>query len=101
MLMGIYGKARSTVPGEMTRAGVSDTPAAIFSHPLHTPRPKAPPLSAPTPLCPALPWHVTLMGMENVHPPLLSQIVSLASLPGLVYLIFSRKSSRGIVFDQM
>lgn len=68
LLMGIYGKARSAAPREI-RAGVSGAPAAAFSHPLHTPRPEAPPLtSAPTPLCPALPWHVTLAGMENVHP---------------------------------
>lgn len=69
LLMGIYGKARRAAPGEMTRAGVREAPAAAFSHPLHTPCPEVPPLtSAPTPLCPALPWHVTLMGMENVHP---------------------------------
>lgn len=56
LLMGIYGEARSAVPREMTRAGVSEAPAAAFSHSLHTPRPEAPPLtSAPTPLCPALP----------------------------------------------
>lgn len=69
LLMGIYGKARSAVPREMTRAGVSEVPVAAFSCPLHAPRPAAPLLtSAPTPLCPALPWHITLMRMENIHP---------------------------------
>ena len=39
LLMGINGKARSAVSREMTRAGVSQVPAAAFSCPLHAPRP--------------------------------------------------------------